>query len=251
MVCDVAVEGQAHRYLVAVYALDGGFWRPGSIVRTVEFTAPAAASKRRGHRPRVVRTGSGGAAAPEAGIAAAGRREGETLALLSARFLTVPPPRPKVFFYAISTALRGFVEFSGKCDGYLIEEREEETFGRTRGTVRRPCPTARDRATARVADRIARITAFSLPALALTLSRRERGHSMPASSTRSNRYFLTPSSQARMPFCTCMRLAACWTTTLCGPSSTSSVTSSPRRRGQAVHEDGALCAWAISAALTW
>ena len=43
-----------------------------------------------------------------------------------------------------------------------------------------------------------------------------------------------------MPFCTCMRLAACCTTTLCGPSITSSVTSSPRRAGQAVHEERAL-----------
>ena len=43
---------------------------------------------------------------------------------------------------------------------------------------------------------------------------------------------LRPKSQARMPFCTCMRLAACWTTTLCGPSITSSVTSSPRWAGR-------------------
>jgi hypothetical protein len=42
MVCDVAVQGQPHRYLVTVYALDGPFWHPGSIIRTVEFAAPVA-----------------------------------------------------------------------------------------------------------------------------------------------------------------------------------------------------------------
>ena len=45
-------------------------------------------------------------------------------------------------------------------------------------------------------------------------------------------YACAPSSQTRMPFCTCIRLAACATTTLCGPSITSSVTSSPRRAGK-------------------
>jgi hypothetical protein len=40
MVCDVVVQGQAHRYLVSIYALDAPFWRHGSTVRTVEFVAP-------------------------------------------------------------------------------------------------------------------------------------------------------------------------------------------------------------------
>lgn len=42
LVCDVMVQGQAHRYLVVVYALDGPFWHRGSSVRTIEFVAPAA-----------------------------------------------------------------------------------------------------------------------------------------------------------------------------------------------------------------
>jgi hypothetical protein len=42
LVCDVVVQGQAQRYLVAVYALDAPFWRRGSAVRTVEFVAPVA-----------------------------------------------------------------------------------------------------------------------------------------------------------------------------------------------------------------
>ncbi len=42
MVCDVVVQGQAHRYLVSVYALDGPFWQRGSTVRTLEFVAPVA-----------------------------------------------------------------------------------------------------------------------------------------------------------------------------------------------------------------
>lgn len=41
-----------------------------------------------------------------------------------------------------------------------------------------------------------------------------------------------PRSQARSPFWTCIRLAACSTTTLQLPSITSSVTSSPRRAGR-------------------
>ena len=58
-----------------------------------------------------------------------------------------------------------------------------------------------------------------------------------------------PSSQAINPFCTCMRLAACVTTTLCGPSITSSVTSSPRRAGrQCMNIASGQCA--MSAALT-
>jgi len=57
LVCDVAVEGQPHRYLVAVYALDGGFLRPGNIVRTVEFTAPVATFEK---YAAVVRASCGG-----------------------------------------------------------------------------------------------------------------------------------------------------------------------------------------------
>jgi hypothetical protein len=42
MVCDVRVQGQDHRYLVIVYAVEGTFWRRGSYVRTIEFVAPTA-----------------------------------------------------------------------------------------------------------------------------------------------------------------------------------------------------------------
>lgn len=42
MLFDVVVQGQPHRYLVAVYALGGSFWNSSSTVRTIEFTAPAA-----------------------------------------------------------------------------------------------------------------------------------------------------------------------------------------------------------------
>lgn len=42
MIFDVVVQGQAHRYLVAVYALGSPLWRVNNTVRTVEFTAPAA-----------------------------------------------------------------------------------------------------------------------------------------------------------------------------------------------------------------
>ena len=41
-----------------------------------------------------------------------------------------------------------------------------------------------------------------------------------------------PSKYASTPFCTCMRLPACWTTTLFGLSITPSVTSSPRWAGR-------------------
>jgi hypothetical protein len=42
MVCDVVVQGQAHRYLLTVYAVDVPFWHRDGAVRTVEFTAPVA-----------------------------------------------------------------------------------------------------------------------------------------------------------------------------------------------------------------
>jgi len=58
-----------------------------------------------------------------------------------------------------------------------------------------------------------------------------------------------PRSQASRPFCTCIRLAASSTTTLCGPSITSSVTSSPRRAGrQCMNRASGQCR--ISAAFT-
>jgi hypothetical protein len=42
LICDVMSQGQAHRYLVVVYAVDGPFWQRGSSVRTIEFVAPTA-----------------------------------------------------------------------------------------------------------------------------------------------------------------------------------------------------------------
>jgi hypothetical protein len=58
------------------------------------------------------------------------------------------------------------------------------------------------------------------------------------------------SSQARRPFCTCILLAASSTTRLCGPSMTSSVTSSPRRAGRQCMKK-ACGQWCMRAAFTW
>ncbi len=42
LVFDVTVQGQAQRYLVAVFVPSGPFWQPTGTVRTVEFVAPTA-----------------------------------------------------------------------------------------------------------------------------------------------------------------------------------------------------------------
>ena len=42
MAFDVVVQGQPHRYLITIYALDPSFWRLGNSVRVVEFVAPVA-----------------------------------------------------------------------------------------------------------------------------------------------------------------------------------------------------------------
>jgi hypothetical protein len=57
--------------------------------------------------------------------------------------------------------------------------------------------------------------------------------------------------QARIPFCTCSRFSASSNTTDCGPSITSSVTSSPRWAGKQCMKIASLPAMAISFALTW
>src|SRR3954464_255731 len=46
------------------------------------------------------------------------------------------------------------------------------------------------------------------------------------------RYFTASKHQARMPFCACRRFSASSNTTDCGPSITTSVTSSPRWAGR-------------------
>jgi len=56
--------------------------------------------------------------------------------------------------------------------------------------------------------------------------------------------------QARIPFCMCMRLAACCKTTLCGPSITSSVTSSPRWAGRQCMKNVPFCACDMSLPFT-
>ncbi len=60
----------------------------------------------------------------------------------------------------------------------------------------------------------------------------------------------TPSSQAMIAFCTCMRLAACWIMRLPGLSITSSVTSSPRRAGRQCRKMASAGANFISDAFT-
>ena len=68
--------------------------------------------------------------------------------------------------------------------------------------------------------------------------------------TATTRQAWGPRIQASRPFWTCMRLAASATTTLCGPSITPSVTSSPRRAGrQCMKTASGQCF--ISASLTW
>jgi hypothetical protein len=62
---------------------------------------------------------------------------------------------------------------------------------------------------------------------------------------------VAPKHQARIPFCTCSRFSASSNTTDCGPSITSSVTSSPRWAGKQCMKIASLPAVAISFALTW
>ena len=59
-----------------------------------------------------------------------------------------------------------------------------------------------------------------------------------------------PRHQARMPFCACRRFSASSKTTDCGPSMTSSVTSSPRWAGRQCMKIASVAAALISAALT-
>ena len=103
----------------------------------------------------------------------------------------------------------------------------------------------------------------SVPVLWFPLLDRERNHGIVAPSVRNRmrdknkgsrlagHARVAPKHQARMPFCTCSRFSASSKTTDCGPSITSSVTSSPRWAGKQCMKIASLPAQAISFALTW
>ena len=100
-----------------------------------------------------------------------------------------------------------------------------------------------------VMQKVCHVGAGCLPALEPHRTRRHRR--LPTCGyVCGKRCYAWPSSQAIRPFCTCIRLAACVTTTLRSPSITSSVTSSPRRAGRQCMKSAA-GQWAMRAAFTW